>query len=207
MLIYACNRQSARYEQSTPLPRSPQNALITPSSNLVQPPLWICMETKLFGATNFARLPGERKRIEWVLKGECGRERAEVCEKLVSEVNKSICHNQFRCKIPSLLGQISLFLFQREGEQKKSSRKTKKVFAVRLWDMPRRIIWKSCCQASERCIKDWVDDPIDNACTQQGIQVERVHTTQLNSKVFGCFYCFNASVILWKSKQAENFAN
>lgn len=55
-------------------------------------------------------------------------ERAEVCEKLVSEVNKSICHNQFRCKIPSLLGQISLFLFQREGEQKKKQQKDEESF-------------------------------------------------------------------------------
>lgn len=123
MLIYACNRQSARYEQSTspaslsPLPPLQQASTACPSRT--------CMETKLFGATNFAWLPSESKRIEWVLKGttrwgEKG-EGAEVCEKLVSEVNKSICHNQFRCKIPSLLGQISLFLFQREGEQKKKT--------------------------------------------------------------------------------------
>lgn len=64
-----------------------------------------------------------------MLKGECGRERAEVCEKLVSEVNKSICHNQFRCKIPSLLGQISLFLFQREGEQKKKAVERRRKFS------------------------------------------------------------------------------
>lgn len=106
-----------------PLPHSP---LSLPCSKLAQPaPLAFCMETKLFGATNFARLPSESKRIEWVLKGTTrGGEKgegAEVCEKLVSEVNKSICHNQFRCKIPSLLGQISLFLFQREGEQKKKT--------------------------------------------------------------------------------------
>lgn len=36
---------------------------------------------------------------------------SEIPQKLVSEVNKSICHNQFRCKILSLQGVARKFSF------------------------------------------------------------------------------------------------
>lgn len=118
MLIYACNRQSARYEQSTsPLPFFP---------NPLQQASTACPPLHLYGDETFWRdklcSTAQREQENWVSAevGSGGRaEGAEVCEKLVSEVNKSICHNQFRCKIPSLLGQISLFLFLREGDRKK----------------------------------------------------------------------------------------
>jgi len=56
-------------------------------------------------ASNSLHLDGQK-----FLARQTFRLAREIPQKLVSEVNKSICHNQFRCKISSLLGQISLFL-------------------------------------------------------------------------------------------------
>lgn len=166
----------ARYSSPSPLPACLPPAWkmqrIYPLSPLSPSNLY--EETKLFGRD---KLSATAQRVREGVGGGGGSLR----EKLVSEVNKSICHNQFRCKIPSLLGQISLFLF--EGKQKKKTRKNKKspkeageTFG------PTTLSYASAIWILKYSVKPgWVYHPIDWVYSQQGIHVEWVHTTQLKS--------------------------